>query len=296
MEYSLVINVKKPAEKRKPKIMQEQLYSANMPVSPVAGEDLFITSGMIQPFLLPILKREWYLEPPTDMLWTALAEATKTLTGQEVIDETHVPLDAAWERFLPQEEIHIIFHEITALAYAVGFWLSPSIEDHDTAIGNAATGLIAGNSLAGSFDFRGKTMKRKNGTPAIDIDMPLPFTSGYINLHAFASYCLNIRSTQVTTTPAIVNDTLARVHQSKGLLPLAWMEIWYALDHDIKARVCPYCAKVFIPSPFHPRTIHCQGDECKKTHLIKQKGGPDGYRKWERERKQKRKNKKGVNN
>ena len=136
MEYSLTINIKKLG-KRKGKQMQEQLYSADMPVSPVRGSDLFITSGIIQEFLLPIIKRDWWEDPPgDDVLWQTLAEATKKLTGQEVIGEQPVPLNLAWERFLPKRNIQLIFEEFSALAYAVGFWLSPSRTKDDLGTAN----------------------------------------------------------------------------------------------------------------------------------------------------------------
>jgi len=265
--------------------MQEQLYSADMPVSPVRGSDLFITSGIIQEFLLPVYKKEWTGPPGNAVLWCTLAKATKTITGQEIIREQPVPFNEVWERFLfstaplykeidrlsqrieskeiaakinetkkrilLRMSINHIYAEICALTHAAGHWLSP------------------GSSM-----------------PAIDFDLPIPLFNDQENLHALASYCLNARAKEVRTMPAITEEgVLERVHQSKGLLPLAWMEIWYALDHDINAKVCPYCAKVFVPSPFHPRTAHCQGDECKKAYLIQQKGGIEGYRKWERERK-----------
>lgn len=71
----------------------------------------------------------------------------------------------------------------------------------------------------------------------------------------------------------------------------------YLRNHDqineIKTRECIFCGKTFQPTHYHPNVNHCHSPECKRMYKIEQKGGIEAYRKWERERKQKRKNKGG---
>jgi hypothetical protein len=106
----------------------------------------------------------------------------------------------------------------------------------------------------------------------------------------FAKYCIHQRSKQVTTHPEtrslMFSDELFRVHESiNGLLPLCWMEIWYCLEHKIRARVCPYCGRVFKPPINNPHTKHCNDRNCKRLSFIDSRGGPEQYREWERNRK-----------
>lgn len=291
MEYLLTIDVKNRG-KRKGIQMCESLHLKGIAKPELKGYDLFITSAILQPFIQAI-KYIWVKEEPQDHeVRNLLALFLKTITDSDAVEEAPIPLEGVWEQALNERSgMQLIIDELYSLAYAVGYWLSPdkSIAVPGTATGNAATSPITGDSITGNFNFTKGVLIRETGTPAIDFDYPMPFVDAAINMHAFASYCLKTRAKQVFSSPSVTKEgNLIRIYESAGLLPLAWMEIWFALDHGIKAKICHHCAKLFVPSPFHPKTTHCQSNECKKAYLIDRKGGIDGYRKWERERKKKK--------
>lgn len=291
MEYLLTIDVKNRG-KRKGAQMCESLYFKGIIKPEIKGHDLFITSAISQPFIQAI-KYIWVKEEPQDYeVRNLLALITKTLTNKDVVKEEPIPLEGIWEPALNERSnMQLILDELFSLTYAAGYWLSPdkSIAVPGTATGNAATSPITGDSITGHFNFTKNGLIRETCIPAIDFDYPMPLAGAGINMHAFASYCLKTRAKQVFSSPSITKEgNLIRICESAGLLPLAWMEIWFALDHGIKVKICHHCAKLFAPSPFHPKTEHCQSNECKKAHLIKQKGGLEEYRKWERERKKKK--------
>lgn len=97
------------------------------------------------------------------------------------------------------------------------------------------------------------------------------------------------RSRELTSYPQYHNRSFIRNYESNSLLALCWGEIWWALDNKIKCSVCYYCGTVYIPPSNNLRKATCGSKECKNKHLIDQKGGPEEYKKWERER-QKKKN------
>jgi hypothetical protein len=100
-----------------------------------------------------------------------------------------------------------------------------------------------------------------------------------------AGYCLYHRLQEAPATIESMEDgSLARCHESKYLLALAWAEIWFAIDNKIRVKICPYCGSVFLPPRCSPYKHSCESKECKKQHLIASHGGPDGYKAWERER------------
>jgi hypothetical protein len=292
--YQLIISTEKQG-KRKSEKMKDEIYFCDDHGTPVKGDGLFIVSGIMQPFLV----RYWSGKTDEQSLWDALKQASNTITGEEFIKEAPIPINEIWEPFISlacqsnfgSEDINKIatriLLEVDALVYAVYFWLSPCKNKDDCNYWPSSV-LIAGDSLSGVFDYVGKKIKKNNGLPAIDIDQPVSFvdTNMNTNMHAFVSYCLNARARQVVTAPSITKDeTMIRTYESNGLLPLAWMEIWHALEHNIKYKVCPYCGRVFTPSPFHPQTKHCNGKDCRRINLITEKGGIDGYKEWEKERK-----------
>lgn len=96
---------------------------------------------------------------------------------------------------------------------------------------------------------------------------------------------------KVKTYPSFSNDyktnklVMAKIHESDNPIALCWSEIWYALEHQIKARICPYCGKVFRIPPNNPNTKHCQSYKCKKANNIEKMGGIEKYLEWDRERK-----------
>lgn len=88
------------------------------------------------------------------------------------------------------------------------------------------------------------------------------------------------RCKQLNIYPRFVGEELVRSYESSGLLPLCWAEIWFALENNIMAGVCPYCYRVY---QFHPQGLtkcHCGKKECKTAYL-KEKNGPH----WESDRK-----------
>lgn len=86
----------------------------------------------------------------------------------------------------------------------------------------------------------------------------------------------------------IIGGGIGRRHDSDGLIPLAWAEIWYALEKNIRARCCPYCGTVFILPPNNLRKTTCLRPPCKIKYEIDRHGGIEAYREWERTRKIKR--------
>lgn len=93
------------------------------------------------------------------------------------------------------------------------------------------------------------------------------------------------RLRQTPAYPDIIRDRLVRVHESNNFFALAWSEVWYAYEFGIRARLCPYCLKVFLVPANNPHQSTCLSKECKRRHLIERHGGIDEYRAWERNRK-----------
>lgn len=85
--------------------------------------------------------------------------------------------------------------------------------------------------------------------------------------------------------PIILCKDIRRIHQADSLLPLAWCEIWHALEYGIRARSCPYCGLVFLLPPNNPRKTTCLRPACKMKYEIDRHGGIEAYREWERNRK-----------
>lgn len=256
MEYLLIIGTNTP-RKRKSKTLKGELHFSGH-TSPVKGKGLFITSSMLaafHPLAEKVLKHSQ--SPSNDEVWLALNDATENITGQPFIKEKPVPLNVEWKRFLPEGKEGILYAEVGALRFAVDNWLSPSAEQ----------------------------------TAPIDLDTPLLLLAPNIQIDflpgLFAAYCLKARSAETSITPHLVKNKITRLHHSNTLLALCWAELWFALDHEIKARSCPYCGGIFIPSPFHPKAAHCQGSKCRRKHLVFQKGGKEKYLEWERKRKRK---------
>lgn len=73
---------------------------------------------------------------------------------------------------------------------------------------------------------------------------------------------------------------LARYHLSRSLIALCWAEIWYAVEYEIKAGICPYCGAIFVYAKNNRLKYHCGETSCK-TAYNKAVKGPH----WEAERK-----------
>lgn len=66
----------------------------------------------------------------------------------------------------------------------------------------------------------------------------------------------------------------------KGLLPLAWVELMWAVDHDIYAHDCQICGGIFeITRPYKRKSYTCPG-ECKKQQEINRMGGEEKKREY----------------
>lgn len=94
-----------------------------------------------------------------------------------------------------------------------------------------------------------------------------------------------LRCSEFTTWPILSEGKFTRIYESHGILPLCWAEIWNAIERGVKAGLCPYCWDIYLYPPNNYQKAHCGRDKCKKAHIISQQGGKEGYREWERTRK-----------
>jgi len=165
---------------------------------------------------------------------------------------------ASWKRFFPGESPFLI--EIRALRYAVKKWLREGQKPHFYLNSFAAVLVEA---------------------PAGDL------------AEGFAVECFLERCKQLYARPEmhqeLFNGQLVTVYITDTLLPLAWAEIWYALDHRLKFGVCPFCNGTYKIPVNAPWKGFCGEKECRKAKLINDHGGIEEYRKWERKRKNERK-------
>lgn len=81
------------------------------------------------------------------------------------------------------------------------------------------------------------------------------------------------------------NGKFTTIIKSPGLLPLCWAEIWYAVEHDIKASICPICGDTYIFLKQNNRKATCGRPECLHPYNILRSGGIEAYRRKEAERK-----------
>ena len=211
----------------------------------------------------------------------ALNRFTKHIASNLFSQEESVPIDDQMWKDLEVEgssehrTAAVYYCEALAMEYAINHWLgelkTPNLN-------------MDGFMLLSNFT----TFREEPHFPSEMLFLP----------DEFSKYCIHQRSKQVTTHPEthsfMLSDKLYRVYESvHGLLPLCWMEIWYCLEHNIRARVCPYCGRVFKPYKTNPNTMHCGDRNCKRLAFIKRKGGQEKYREWERNRKKKPGGKRG---
>lgn len=70
-----------------------------------------------------------------------------------------------------------------------------------------------------------------------------------------------------------------------GLLPLVWVELMWAVDHDVYACGCQICDGIFeITRPYKRKAYSCPG-ECTKQQAINIRGGEERYKKYFRDAK-----------
>lgn len=93
--------------------------------------------------------------------------------------------------------------------------------------------------------------------------------------------------------PTFIGEEFSQLHESHGILPLLWAEMWYGMTNMIKANICPYCHCVYLYPNNNYRKSNCGKASCRRANLIKQHGGLEGYRAWEAERKKKTGGKRG---
>ena len=73
--------------------------------------------------------------------------------------------------------------------------------------------------------------------------------------------------------------------KSPGLMSLCWAEIWHAVEHDIKAGVCPVCGDIYLFPKQNYRKAYCDRSKCLYLYNALRAGGLDAYRQQEAERK-----------
>jgi hypothetical protein len=112
----------------------------------------------------------------------------------------------------------------------------------------------------------------KGHKPASSPDISVDRLLGEHPPGGFATYYFYERLQQAPAYPEAHEGQLRRVHESDSLLALAWSEVWYALDFKIRARICPYCSKVFPVPANNPRKNNCLSKGCKKSYEIERHG------------------------
>jgi len=250
----------------------------------IYGDTLFLCSALIQAFF-PLIRSKVSPEesmPQKEDVKQFLDAFCRKVTGMlSSYDEEVLQLgDLFWEGYFYtaygdiKSEI-ILFEEVRSLAYAVNNWL-----------GGTEKPVFHPGVLKPRY------------IPNLFSGLSSPFTDPQSALSDFAGFCLYRRSQQISTHPEIhpelFDGKLLRVHKSQHIiLPFCWAEVWYCLEHKKRARVCPYCGKVFLPPPNNPKTAHCQSNPCRRAYLIEKHGGIEGYREWERTRKKKSSGKRG---
>jgi len=100
-----------------------------------------------------------------------------------------------------------------------------------------------------------------------------------------AANMLQNRMIQSPATPIFFSDSPAWLHRANNFFPLAWAEIWHAMEKKVRARCCPYCGKVFLLPLNNTRKATCLSPSCKQKYEVDRHGGIEAYREWERNRK-----------
>lgn len=97
--------------------------------------------------------------------------------------------------------------------------------------------------------------------------------------------CFEFRSKQSTTSPKMLDGKLVRAHITPGLLPACWLEVWYCLEHEIPARICQECGKVFkLKHPKHNKKTCSNKCRKNKDKRLRDERGSEYYRDAQRRR------------
>jgi len=76
-----------------------------------------------------------------------------------------------------------------------------------------------------------------------------------------------------------------KLYKSESFLALAWIEIMWAMEHDIYARICKTCGAVFrLNGPYSRKSYQCS-PACRRQRRIERMGGPETLRVYNREHK-----------
>lgn|GEM_PF-3031024 len=87
------------------------------------------------------------------------------------------------------------------------------------------------------------------------------------------------------TTDGHGNRGRSKLFHSDSFLALAWIEIMWALDHDIHAQICQNCGTVFrLGGPYTRKAYLCSA-ACRRERRIENRGGPEELREYNRIRK-----------
>ncbi|MDR7865789.1 MAG: hypothetical protein RIN56_03170 [Sporomusaceae bacterium] len=103
-----------------------------------------------------------------------------------------------------------------------------------------------------------------------------------------AAFFIRERVLQAPGYPCFDNGGLIRVHETDEILPLAWAEVWHALEYGIRLRICPYCQTVFRVPSNNPRKESCLSPACKKAQETNRLGGLENQREYWRNNKKKK--------
>jgi len=118
-------------------------------------------------------------------------------------------------------------------------------------------------------------IKTNQGNLKNILNLPDYETTKQLEVNTFLYRCK-----QLNIYPDFVDGKLIRSYDSSGVLPLCWAEIWFALENNIMAGVCPYCYSIYRFNPKGLTKAHCGKKECRTAYL-KDKNGSH----WEAERK-----------
>ncbi len=82
-------------------------------------------------------------------------------------------------------------------------------------------------------------------------------------------------------------EDLYYLYCSDSLLPLAWIELMWAVEHNTYAHICQICDGVFeITKPYRREVYTCPGD-CTKQQVTQRMGGEEKKKEYFREAKRK---------
>lgn len=88
----------------------------------------------------------------------------------------------------------------------------------------------------------------------------------------------------MVTTDGNGRPQSGKLYKSDSFLALAWIEIMWALDHEIYARTCQSCGTVFRLGGPYTRKFYLCSPACRRQRRIDNRGGLEELRQYNRER------------